>query len=153
MCNPELNVEGLWVDPCSGEVLEPNYDYVYYEKNDEGKKRLSPRQLAGLPQFFAPLDNGYGTDTRVKGYDKTAEILKKINRMNLSLCALREASRLVRILSKVVKHLQKYLDTIVSIAKLVCNEDTEIDYAKVLTFNSIVDHHQKLVTQIKSPQL
>ena len=131
MCNPELNPEGLWVDPCTGLVLEPSYAHQSFEGTDEGKRRPRPRQLAGLPQFFAPLDHGYGTDTRVKGYDKTAEILKKINRMNLSLCALREAARLARILSKVVKHLQKYLDTIVSIAKLVCNEDTEIDYAKV----------------------
>jgi hypothetical protein len=138
MCNPELNPEGLWIDPCSGEVLEPDYDYVYYEKNDEGKRRLRPRQLAGLPQFYGPLDNGYGTDTRVKGYDKTAEILKKINKMNLSLCAHREAARLARILSKVVKQSSKDLDAIVSVAKLLCGEDTEIDYKKISRIHRIL---------------
>jgi hypothetical protein len=129
MCNPELNVEGLWVDPCSGEVLGPNYMHQSFERSDDSKRRLRPRQLAGLPQFFAPLDNGYGTDTSMnKGYDKTAEMLKKINRMNLSLCALREAARLARIVSKVVSYPSRRLDAIVAAAKLICNEDVDIDF-------------------------
>jgi hypothetical protein len=140
MCNPELNPEGLWVDPCSGEVLEPNYVHQSFERGDDGSRRLRPRQLAGLPQFFGPLDNGYGTDTRYKAryYDKLVEILKKLNKMNLSLCALTQASGLARILSKVVKQPSKELDAVVSVAKLMCSEDTEIDYKKISRIQRIL---------------
>ena len=49
MCNPELNPEGLWVDPCTGLVLEPSYAHQSFEVEgtDEGKRRPRPRQLAG----------------------------------------------------------------------------------------------------------
>lgn len=129
MCNPELNPEGLWVDPCTGLVLEPSYAHQSFERTDEGKRRLRPRQLAGLPQFFGQLDYGYGSDTRLKIINRLSIMLRKLQKMGLSLCALDQASHLVRILVKSrAKISNRDLEAVAGVAKILCNEDVDIDF-------------------------
>jgi hypothetical protein len=129
MCNPELNPEGLWVDPCTGLVLEPSYAHQSFERTDDGKRRSRPKQLAGLPWFYEPLDYGYGSDTRLKVINRLSIMLRKLQKMGLSLCALDQASHLVRMLVKSrAKISNRDLEAVASVAKILCNEDVDIDF-------------------------
>jgi hypothetical protein len=141
MCNPELNPEGIWVDPCSGEVLEPNYVHQSFEVVDAVRK---PRfeQIAGLPQFYGSIDYGYGSDVRLKTINKLSTMLRKLRKMNLSLCALHQASHLVRILVKsrarITNSIDRDLEAIANVAKILCGEDAELDMTLAFKLQKIL---------------